>query len=427
VVIRGRYDDSGVELEVQAASLAPFPHSPFSVEDVEQIANVTVRLADERHQSVAPPLQGVLQALVAADGNPFEVGRNTAMGNLMSAESGEVVGSSPAARWNRIITLFQRGDNEKSLAEANDAIALDARNPFFYLARSLVRQKMGQFDAALEDVRTAQRLGPERWVLPLWSLGSDAFFLHNDPDKALPFYDQLVELRPTDWFSYLMRGGMYYLQGRYDLAGADIDRAIDLGPDVNFPYFYAIGIALRQGRFADAQALVNTVLREFPDPIFGERIISGAWGGSASRNFAAPALKAFGNLTLRQWSEAVASADEALATGAQLSDLYFMQGFAYCNLRDYEKAEAAYTQGIEIDPDFTLLYALRAEVRQKQQNLMGALADGAKVLESDQAELYQPFMAASQAGRVNCENFFDVDLAALLEEFKLEVTPTPQP
>jgi len=82
-------------------------------------------------------------------------------------------------------------------------------------------------------------------------------------------------------------------------------------------------------------------------------------------------------------------------------------------LRDYAAAGENYTQLINFVPDYTLAYLLRAEVRQKQGDIVGALADGAVVLQSDRAENFLPLMPAFQAGEINCENFFDVDLNSL--------------
>ena len=47
----------------------------------------------------------------------------------------------------------------------------------------------------------------------------------------------------------------------------------------------------------------------------------------------------------------------------------------YCNLSKWKEAEDAYSNGIKLAPDFAVLYALRAEVRTRQGNVLGALSD----------------------------------------------------
>jgi tetratricopeptide (TPR) repeat protein len=164
-------------------------------------------------------------------------------------------------------------------------------------------------------------------------------------------------------------------------------------------------IALREGRMADAAALMHTVLTEFPDPAFGNRIILALYGDEVP-NILGPTFSAFGNLILGQYDAAIRDSKAALAINDQLADLYFMQGFAYCNLEEYAAAEAAYTRGLETDPDFIVLYLLRAEVRTKQNNLVGAFEDVGTAQASELGDALAGLIAASQSGALSCENFF---------------------
>ena len=102
---------------------------------------------------------------------------------------------------------------------------------------------------------------------------------------------------------------------------------------------------------------------------------------------------AFGSMTISRWNEVIAETDAVVARGETLPEIYFMRGFAYCNLKDYPAAEAAYSKGIELDPDYPLLYLLRAEVRQKQGNLLGAGADTLAVANSPQGAMFAPLIA----------------------------------
>src|SRR5262249_17047926 len=98
------------------------------------------------------------------------------------------------------------------------------------------------------------------------------------------------------------------------------------------------------------------------------------------------------------------SPEEALRARALVADLSFMRGFAQCNLRKYPEAEKSYADGIDADPDFTLLYLLRAETRLKQQNQDGAGEDLAAVQQSRLGNIFAPYLAAAQEGKLSCEN-----------------------
>lgn len=98
--------------------------------------------------------------------------------------------------------------------------------------------------------------------------------------------------------------------------------------------------------------------------------------------------------------------DDALVIDDQLTGLYLMQGFAYCNLHDYPAAETAYTAGLELDPGFVVLYLLRAEARLQQEDLAGAFEDLGAVRDSELAEAFAGYIEAAVSGELSCENFF---------------------
>jgi serine/threonine protein kinase/tetratricopeptide (TPR) repeat protein len=424
VVIWGNYDANGLQLEAQVGSLADYPNLPFARTDVEKFANVQVRLTDERRQSLSLTVIAVLNGVHSFTGNVFEVGRNVAVMEAISVTSPEIVGNSIGARYHRFIANYI-SDTPASIAEMSAAIDLEARNPMLFLARSLAYQRIEDLEFSRQDIRTAQDLGPDTWVSPLWMLMNDAFYFQNDYEAALTYADQLVALQPDDWFLWFLRGGTHYLQGEYDLARADFEKSITLDPQANFPYLLLISIDIREGRFLEGQRLYKTVQEQFPDPGFATRLLNATLGPRASTNVVAQSASAFGNMTLKQWTRVIENVDAAISGGQMLSELYFLQGFAYCNLKDYAAAEAAYTKGIEADPEFVVLYGLRAEVRQKQGNLSGALADGAVLLQSDLAEVFTPLIPAITSGQLGCENLFDVDLQTLLGEATAEATVTP--
>jgi tetratricopeptide (TPR) repeat protein len=221
--------------------------------------------------------------------------------------------------------------------------------------------------------------------------------------------NQIIASKPDDSTDYMIRAGVHFLMRRYDLAGVDAEQSIELGAAVNMPYFWAVASALHRGQLVRAQTLFDSAGGQLPDPSAG-----GQMGEASAENPLSSLLAAFGHMILRQWPEVIASVDEALARGGELSDLYYMQGFALCNLGDYEAAAAAYTSGIEIEADYMALYALRAEVRRNLGDLAGALADTTTVLQSAVGGPFGPLLFASAIGQVTCDNLLDTDLAALI-------------
>jgi serine/threonine protein kinase/tetratricopeptide (TPR) repeat protein len=415
IVVWGTYDERSVQLEVQAGSLKLFKYNPFPREEVEKLTNVHVRMNDERAESTVFPILSSLQALSVTNSDGLAIARITAVGGLLNVKSAEVQGNSLAARWSRVVTLYQTSQLDAAIKEADTLIELNDRNPILYLGRSVTRQKLGQLDAASDDLHTSQDTGPKNWAMPAFALGNDALFLRNKLASAVSFYDQALQVKPDDPLTYTTRGAAYYALGQYDRANADMTRSIELGSDFNATYFFAVALHLRAGRFAEAQALFQTVRSKFPNPTFTQRILDAVYGSSGTNNLYTMIAKAFGSLTLRQWREVIGVVDGAQQAGVKpTSDLYFMQGFAYCNLKDYPAAEAAYSKALELEPSLTLVYATRAEVRLKQNKVLEAAADGAQVLQSQAGAAFAPYVPLIQSGKLSCENFFNFDFSTVL-------------
>jgi len=425
IVIWGNYNAEFVEVEAQLGSMAAFPSNGFSRDVLERTANVRVRLTDERAQSAAVAPLTILNMLQMADGDLYEAMRTAAINEELAVNTAEIIGNSVAAHFHRAIITFYT-DVPTSFEEINAALALDGSNPLPYFVRSLLDLRRDDMQATLRDAETAQRLGPENWVTPLYALGAGNMANLTEVNDS---YGEIVALRPDDWFPMALRGGVSYFLGEYDQSQTDFQRAIELGPDSNIPYIFAAQLALRQGRIADAAAYFEVIVREYPDPTFSARIFVAAMGETAGQSMA-QYLSITGNLALGQYDNVVTQGDSALSTMSPTSPLFqmmaliagtdaelltsivnhfasdvdMMYGLAKCNLRDYPAAESAYTSGLDADPDFTLLHFLRADVRLKQGNETGAEEDLAAIEQSAQAELLAPYVAALRAGELDCTN-----------------------
>ncbi len=410
VIIWGSYGPQGIDLNVQVGSLSVFTGMPFDRTILEQTANTTLHLPSPREGSAALPVLTVMTTLVTANGDAFEVGRMLAMRDMIHTPLPEITSGGIAGQIQQAAYLFVT-DISQSIPYYDAAIELQAGNPLLYCFRGSAYLQLGEPAKALRDVETARRLKPDNWASPFYIGGYYALHM-GDFDTALQEDDRIVALRSDDWFAHFSRGGVYYLLGRYDEARPDLEQAIALGPDVNFPYIPAALIALREARFVDAKNLVNLTLKTFPDPTLSTRLMHAIYGEQA--NFVLlPMFSAASYLVLGQYDTAVTYSQEALALDDQLSDIYLVQGLAYCTLGDLAAAEQAYTRGIGVDPAFTMLYALRSEVRARQGDVSGSLQDSLAVQHSDQAEAYAPLLAAGVAGEWSCEKMFSYDYSQL--------------
>jgi tetratricopeptide (TPR) repeat protein len=228
--------------------------------------------------------------------------------------------------------------------------------------------------------------------------------LNGQLDQARTTLNQIVTIRPNDWFALTFRGYVAYRQGDFDTAHSDIDQAIALKPPVNWAYSVGTLIALREGNLTEAVRLSAEARERIRMPIYGDRILQSLLGNQI--NSVAPITAAYSNLLFEQYTAAIADTQRAIAGRPTNADPYLMQGLAYCATQHYADAEAAYTAGMTHEPDFMLLYLLRSEVRAKQGNLLDAFNDIKAVQQSPQAALYATIIARVQEQSVSCSTFF---------------------
>ncbi|MBI1258820.1 MAG: protein kinase [Chloroflexi bacterium] len=399
VIVWGSYTDSAIDLQVQSGVTTAFAMQ-MERDPVDRLATMRVHLTDERQQSVAPMVLTVLTLLHNAEGDAFELLRTLTILSQIDAPPAEIVGTNAGVLNYKALQSFL-SDPQQAINQLNSAVTLDGANPLLYLFRATAYQRLGDETSALRDIGTAQKLGGSSWTSPYYLLGNDAVQKGNY-DDAIADFTRIINARPNDWFPPTFRGGLYYLKGDYADAKTDLDRAIALHPNANFPYPIATLIALREGRISDARQYMHTVLTDFPDPTAATRIIEAIYGDQNALIWG-PIYSAFTNQVIGQYQNVVRDTQAALALDSHISDLYVMQGFAYCNLHEYPEAETAYTQGLSIEPGYPLLFLLRAEVRKDQNNVVGALADAAA---ARQANLSAEFNALLDDQTTTCENFW---------------------
>jgi tetratricopeptide (TPR) repeat protein len=396
LVVWGNDQGDHQELNVQVG--VGFPGIGLDRALVAQAANVRLRLADARRQTVAPYALGALSMLQNADGDVYETVRTIAIMDMVGGEPAEPLGSSVGAHYHRATASFV-ADPAAAVAELDQAIRLAGGNPLLYTSRALAYQRLRRLDEARRDIETARRLGPPGWAVPRAMLAVDTVW-RGDLARAIGEYDAIVAARPGDWFPPTYRGALRYLAGERPAARADLERAIALGPDANYPYALATLLALRDGRLADAAGLATTIVREFPDPALGSRILEGTFGTGAGGNPLGPLIGGLASLAIGQYDQALAESDAALAAQSGLSDAHLLGGLALCNLGRDAEAEARYSQGLAAAPGDALLHLLRAESRLRRGNTAGAEEDLAAAA---QAPAFEAHAAAVRAGTLGCE------------------------
>jgi len=402
IIVWGNYTTDFIELNIQVGDLSGFEYIVINRTDIEEAANLRVRIKDERKESIVQGIISTMNVLQSANSNSYENIRNLAILGTIQVELPDTINPSVAGFVAKYHVNYVSNPDE-ALNNINQALALNGGNPLLYIFRGAVRQKLGDFTNSQQDSETAMRQTSNNWGITLILQATNLFFAGN-PVGAISTLGKVIELNPDDWWNYNLRGSYSFLIGDLSSARADFASAIALGPTANFPYVYSSLISIHEGRLDDAKKFLTEAIQMSPDPTYGEKIIY-AYTGTKVNYPNLDALSSYGRLTLGQYGEAIAIADRGIQV-FPLADLYFIKGAAQCNLKQYKEAEDSYTKGLELDPEYGLLYLLRADVKAKQGNLAGAQSDITALQSTKQFTLFAPYLQNPQAESLTCENLF---------------------
>jgi tetratricopeptide (TPR) repeat protein len=142
-----------------------------------------------------------------------------------------VNGNDVHALTARGLTLATRREQDKALADFNEAIRLDAKATLAYYHRANLAYGRGQYDKALDDYNAVIRLDPEfDWA---YHVRGWIYYRKQDYDKARADYETAIKLVPTETVFHRDRGNVAFSRKQYDQAVADYTKSIEL--DKSYP------------------------------------------------------------------------------------------------------------------------------------------------------------------------------------------------
>jgi lipoprotein NlpI len=176
-------------------------------------------------------------------------------------DRGETTRHRAHAYYFRGVAYEAKGDNDRAIADFNEAIRLDPKYAYAYNDRGIAYQAKGDNDRAIADYNEAIRLDP-KFALAYNNRG--AYFAKGDNDRAIADYNEAIRLDPKYALAYYNRGSAYFAKGDNDRAIADYNEAIRLDPKYA-PAYNNRGFAYsKKGDYDRAIADYNEAIRLDP-------------------------------------------------------------------------------------------------------------------------------------------------------------------
>ena len=203
---------------------------------------------------------------------------------------------------NRGVARKQAGDRAGALADFNQAIALNPKDPKPWLNRADLHFDAGEFDAAMPD------------------------------------YNKALEVDPKNAHAYANRGASYGAQNKFDLALSDLNRAIELDPTLADAFGNRALLYANTKRFKEELADIDRYLRLKP-------------GDAEMMNMRALAL-----INLNRLPEAESAFDRAIRISPRTGALYLNRSHLYQRTgrktQALADAQRAQSLGVKVDPQY---------------------------------------------------------------------------
>jgi tetratricopeptide (TPR) repeat protein len=163
--------------------------------------------------------------------------------------------------------------DERAIADFNEAIRLDPKDGFAFLNRANAYARLKQYDRAIPDYGEAISLDPDS--IEAIAGRADAYYDTGKTAESVTDLDQLVKLKPDNSAIIAKRGDAHGLLGQYELALADYTGAIRLDPKDSRVFLNRGVTHSNMGNYDLAIADLNQAIILKPDPMMRSPITTG--------------------------------------------------------------------------------------------------------------------------------------------------------
>ncbi|MCA2660800.1 MAG: tetratricopeptide repeat protein, partial [Microcystis sp. M049S2] len=249
---------------------------------------------------------------------------------------------------------------EQALTVINQAISLFPNNPNHYIEKWVVLYELKRYDEGLDTITQAINRAPRAfWYM----IRGGSYSLQKKYELALADLNKAMKLNPNYALAYSVRGELYYYQKKYELALADWNKAIKINP--NFAMAYS-----DRGNIYYDQQKYELALADWNKAIELDSKLAGAYNNRGRFYYYQQKYE----LALADWNKAI-------DINPNLAEAYNNRGVLYYNQQKYELASDDYNKAIEINPNYAEAYNNRGLLYYNQQKYELASDDYNKAIE----------------------------------------------
>jgi tetratricopeptide (TPR) repeat protein len=324
-----------------------------------------------------------------------------------------------------------KGDHDRAIADYDQAIALDPKNTYGYYNRALAYRRKNDFDRAIADYTETIALDP-KYVDAYYGRGI-AYENKHDYDRAIADYTDTIKLDPKRTDAYIGRGNAYDDKGDHDHAIADYTQAIAIDPKNSSAYYNRALTYRRKNDFDHAitdytQAI--TLDPKYVDAYYGRAIAYRSKGefDRAITDYTqtitldpkytdAYSGRAFTYRLKGEFDRAITDYTQTITLDPKNSDAYYGRGLTYRSMGELDRAIADYTEAIALDPKYTDAYSGRAFTYRLKGEFDRAIADYTQTiaLDSKSSDAY-----SGRGDAYKAKNQYDRSIADYTEAITLD-------
>ncbi|WP_197530359.1 tetratricopeptide repeat protein [Bythopirellula polymerisocia] len=368
-------------LEVEEAELAEQMISDALMERASALMQVvnSNSIGDDRIKQILRLIISDLRRVLAYDNPPPEA--NLMLGRLMALPGGDphesrrllgkYLETADINDAQRAEAYFLRGqvqtDEEKALADFDEAIKLDPENENYGLLRIVFLRNRQKFDEALAAVNEILEDTPEHANALI--LQGELFRQLDKPDQAIESFDEATKIAPQSPGPYQNRGEIYREQKDYAKAIDEFTKVLELQPGIVMPLVHRAEAYLNNGQLEEALADADAVLAsEQVEPI---------------HRVAAHRLRGEALAQLNRLDEAIEEIEQLSRTVPNQPELKMQLALYYLVAKQPQKAISAYDDVLLMDPENALALRSRGDANLNIGNHAEAIEDFEKALKVD--------------------------------------------